>query len=130
MIIKVKDQIEREIEITFPSYWSDNEYSSLKRYLYFLNENQGIVIMEGATQTYVPKYIKDWKHLKEATNEQISEMKEWFIYNQQHHNMIMNAITVDLNSNTPTEVLENLVKFESKADYSIDLRHNDKQDII
>ena len=104
MIIKVKDQIEREIEITFPSYYKIVETYSKNKYYAFFNENLGLFLCDGFTYQTIPSYCD----FNLAVPCDKSEVAEVFIANQRLFSNTFNQVTIDLNSNTPTEELENL----------------------
>ena len=127
MLVKIKTESEKEI--TFPSTWVKRYYHLASDYYLMLSETNGLKVTEGENLIIIPKNVT-FDTLEECTPEDIDMMKKWFVSNNAKFNEMFNPITVDLNSNTPSEVLEDLVKFESKADYSIDLKHNDKQDTI
>ena len=104
MIIKVKDQIEREIEITFPCFFKSTEVYTVPSYYAFFNENLGLFLRDGFTYQATPSSC-DFKKVIPCDR---SEVAEVFIANQRLFNNTFNQVTIDLNSNTPTEELEKL----------------------
>ena len=106
MKIKVKDTIEREITIEFPSFYKSTEtYSKLTYYALF-SEQLALCISEGFTYQVNPqRAMQDYKGLVPCDK---SEVEQVFKANQKFFATTMEGITVDLNSNTPSEVLENL----------------------
>ncbi len=120
MIIKVKDQIEREIVIEFPSYYKSTEKYCGNKYYAFFSEKIGLCITEGFTYRVNPESsMIDFKSLIPCDK---SEIETIFLANQKLFATTMEGITVDLNSNTPTEVLEQ-VKFERQSE-SVEMKHD------
>lgn len=108
MIIKVKDTIEREIELTFPCSFKKN------RYIYFHFENDkvsgGVAVFEDRVSPTEISTILTWNNLENLIPCKKSEVLEAYNLVLKHQREKYFPITVDLNSNTPTEVLENLNK--------------------
>ena len=106
MIIKVKDQIEREIEITFPSFYKSTEKYVENKYYAFFSEKLGLCILNGYTYQISPESsMIDFKELVSCDK---SEVEEVFKANQKFFETTMKGIEVSLDDNLPTEVLENL----------------------
>ena len=125
MKITINKNIKQEIELTFPLTLSDGN-----TFAHFEKENEyGTIIRENIQDISrtQPQWLMSIQELQPCEK---SEVEAAFKRVIKYHQLNSFGITVDLNSNTPSEVLEDLVKFESKADYSIDLKHNDKQDTI
>ena len=104
MIIKVHQSTVEEIEITFPSYYKIAEQYSKPKYYAFFNERLGLFLCDGFTYQTTPSSC-DFKIAIPCDREEVAEV---FIANQRLFNNTFNQITIDLNSNTPTEELENL----------------------
>ena len=101
MKIKIKQQVEQEIEITFPSYYkSVKEYST--SYYAFLSEKLSLFLVNGYTYTTMIEYV-DFTNLVPCNKSEVDEM---FIANQKLFSSIMNLVTLD--DNLPTEILEKL----------------------
>ena len=118
MIIKVKDQIEREITIEFPSFYKVVQQYSKTKYYAFFSEKIGLFVTEGFTYETTPNSL-DFKVAETCTYDEVNKV---FMDNQSKFDVIMQGITVDLNSNTPTEVLEQ-VKFERQSE-SVEMKHD------
>ena len=104
MKIKIKETTEREIEITFPCFYKVAETYSKPSYYAFFNERLGLFLSDGFTYQATPSSC-DFKKVIPCEK---SEVAEVFIANQRLFNNTFNQVTIDLNSNTPTEELENL----------------------
>jgi len=102
MKIKIKQSTEREIEITFPSYYKSlKEYSSTNYYA-FLSEKLSLFLTNGFTYITNIGFI-DFTNLVPCDKSEVDEM---FISNQKLFSSIMNPVTLD--DNLPTEQLEKL----------------------
>ena len=104
MIITVTDTIKREIEITFPCFYKIAETYSKPQYYAFFSEKIGLFLCDGYTYQTTPSSCD----FKVAVLCERSEVAEVFIANQRLFNNTFNQVTIDLNSNTPTEELEKL----------------------
>jgi len=105
MKIKVHQSVEAEIEIIFPVSFKESE----KVFIHCYNENSCIVVFEGsgsisrygasvAMNMYNPSMNCDKSEVEQAFKNVVNRAM----------NEVLNPITIDLNSNTPTEELENL----------------------
>jgi hypothetical protein len=104
MKVKIKEQIEREIEITFPSFYKSTEKYCENKYYALFSEKLGLCITEGFTYRVNPESsMIDFKSLTPCKK---SEIETIFIANQKLFETTFKGITVDLNSNTTTEDLE------------------------
>lgn len=120
MKIIVTDTIKREIEITFPLSLSDGN-----TFAHFEKENEyGTIIRENIQDISrtQPQWLMSIKELQPCDK---SEVQAAFNRVVKHHRNLLFGITIDLDSNTPTEVLDELVKFESNHK-SVEMRHNFK----
>ena len=107
MIIKVKDQIEREIEITFPLSVSDGN-----TFAHFEKENEyGTIIRENIQDISrtQPQWLMSIEELKPCKK---SEVEAAFNRVLKYHRDLSFGITVSLDDNMPTEALELLTKNE------------------
>ena len=104
MIIKVKDTIEREIEITFPSYYKIEEKYTKHKYYAFFNERLGLFLCDGYTYQTTPSSC-DFKVAIPCERDEVAEV---FLSNQRLFNNTFNQLSIDLNDNVPTELLEKL----------------------
>jgi hypothetical protein len=102
MKVKIKDTIEREIEITFPSFYKSTEAFSLNTYYALFSEKLGLCIVDGFTY----QINRENLNYKTLTPCEKSEIEPIFKRNQKLFETIFKGITVDLNSNTTTEDLE------------------------
>ena len=106
MKITVTDQIEREITIEFPSYYKSNEKYCENKYYAFFSEKLGLCITEGFTYRVNPESsIIDFKNLISCNK---SDVEKVFKANQRFFETTMEGITVSMDDNVPTELLENL----------------------
>jgi hypothetical protein len=104
MKITVKETIEQEIEVTFPSFYKTNYNYSKQTYYAFFSEKLGLCITEGFTYQTTPE--SSMIIFKELVLCNKSEVDQVFKANQKFFVNTMKGITV--NTNTPAEVLENL----------------------
>ena len=104
MKITVKETIEQEIEITFPSFYKTNYNYSKQTYYAFFSEKLGLCITEGFTYQTTPE--SSMIVFQELVPCDKSEVEQVFKANQKFFVNTMKGITV--NTNTPAEVLENL----------------------
>ena len=115
MIIKVKDQIEREIEITFPCSF---RYKDLGVYYYLKSENIGVAVYSNNNSIgFINASIVQFNDVIPCENIEVEAAFDRVI---KHYKTNVFGITVDLNSNTPTEVLE---KFERQSE-SVEMKHD------
>ncbi len=118
MIIKVKEQIERELEITFPC--SFKKLDGTGSFAHFNSEeDNGTVIRECIKDISTCK-ISNLGDLPNYIPCEKSEVEAAFNRVIKHYKTNVFGITVDLNSNTPTEVLE---KFERQSE-SVEMKHD------
>lgn len=104
MKITVKDTIEREIEIMFPSFYKSEESYTRIGYYALFSEKLGLFITDGFTYQVSPDNVE----FKKVVPCEKSEVEKIFKANQKFFATTMEGITVDLESNTPTEELEQL----------------------
>lgn len=105
MIITVKDIIEREIEINFPcSFKSGSTYAHFNS-----KESYGVVVREQINDISTCN-IAHLNNLGEYTPCEKSEVEAAFNRVIKHYKANVFGITVDLNSNTSTDDLEQLNK--------------------
>jgi len=110
MKITVKETTEREIEITFPSFYKTNYNYSKQTYYAFFSEKLGLCITEGFTYQIIPESsMIDFKNVILCDK---SEVEELFKANQKFFETTMQGIEVSLDDNMPTEALEQLTKNE------------------
>lgn len=107
MIVKIKTELEKKI--TFPSIYVKRYYHLANDYYLMLSETNGLKVTEGENVIIIPKNVT-FDTLEEANPEDIDMMKKWFVSNNAKFNEMFNPITVDLNSNTTTEDLEQINK--------------------
>jgi hypothetical protein len=121
MLITVKDTISREVIIMFPSFYKVDSQFSNPTYFAFFSDKIGLCVSEGFTYQVNPERAISDNH-KTLVECYKSEVEEVFLANQKLFATTMEGITVDLNSNTPTEVLEQ-VKFERQSE-SVEMKHD------
>ncbi len=119
MLVKIKTELEKEI--TFPSTWVKRYYHLANDYYLMLSETNGLKVTEGENLIIIPKNVT-FDTLEECTPEDIDMMKKWFVSNNAKFNEMFNPITVDLNSNTSTEDLEQM-QFERQSE-SVEMKHD------
>ena len=105
MIIKVKDQIEREITIEFPISFKTSE----SIFVHCYNEDNAIMVFTGSGVFHRFSSIVAMGGYKPEMNCDKSEVDEAFsrVVNAAQRE-VLNPIVIDLYSNSPTEELENL----------------------
>ena len=92
MKITVKETIEQEIEITFPSFHKSTEKYAENKYYAFFSEKLGLCIIKGFTYQISPESsMIDFKELVPCDK---SEVEEVFKANQKFFETTMKGIEV------------------------------------
>ena len=90
MIVKVKEKIEKDMKVDFPSYWVDTSHGMKDSFLFFASEDIGLCITNGLNAERKPSaHFIEWQNLVPANETEITRMKELFIENQKRHKAIM-----------------------------------------
>lgn len=100
MKIKIKSEVEAEIEITFPSYWKIEEHYTKPKYYAFFSEEIGLFVTEGFTYQTTP-LSPDWKKMKSCPKEEVEAV---FVLNQKMFNSTMFPVDATDIHLTPDEM--------------------------
>ena len=107
MILKIKETTEREIELSFPSFYKIEETYGKTKYFAFFGEKLGLFVTEGFTYETTPTGFNF--SIEKAIPCTKEEVEKVFKHNQKLFSNIMKGINqVTGNDNLPTEVLQKL----------------------